>query len=303
MNYAEQIQKLKKEKDVVILAHYYVEGAVQDIADFVGDSYALAKKAAEVEQKNILFCGVRFMGESAKLLNPQKKVYMPDDTADCPMAHMVTVPQVKKIKAENPDVAVVCYVNSTAEIKSVSDVCVTSSNAIRVVKKMKQNKIFFIPDNHLAHFVAESCPEKEFIFHDGFCPTHQLMTKEALLRAKEEHPNALVLAHPECSTEILDNSDYIGSTAEIINYAHDTDCEEFIIATAIGVFHKLQKDNPDKKFYPVMDMQICPNMAKVTIDKVVYALEHMEEIEDVVLEDEVMEFAKNPLEQMLELAK
>ena len=179
----EDIKRLKEEKDVVILAHYYVDGAVQEIADMVGDSYFLAKKATEVTQKNILFCGVSFMGESAKILNPEKKVIMADEYADCPMAHMVDIEKIREVRKEYPDVAVVCYVNSTAEIKAESDVCVTSSNAIRVVEKLPNKHIFFIPDENLARFVAEKLPEKEFIFNEGFCHVHKSIHREELLEA------------------------------------------------------------------------------------------------------------------------
>lgn len=303
MNKIEEIKAWKKEKDVVILAHYYVEGEVQEIADFVGDSYALAKKAAEVSQQNILFCGVRFMGESAKLLNPDKHVYMADLEADCFMARMVTAEQVKKVKAEHPLAAVVCYVNSTAEVKALSDVCVTSSNAIRVVKKMKEKEIFFIPDNHLAHFVAEAVPEKTFIFHNGFCPVHQDITVNDIKEAKEEHPLAPVLAHPECPAEILKKADFIGSTSEIIDFAGKSGEKEFIIATETGVFHQLLKENPDKKFYPAMEKQVCTNMKKVTLDKVHEVLSDLGSQEEIILRDDMMEAAKEPLEKMLALAK
>lgn len=211
----EEIKRLKKEKDVVVLAHYYVDGAVQEIADFVGDSYFLAKKAKEVTQQNILFCGVSFMGESAKILNPDKKVIMPDANADCPMAHMVAVQRIQEVKEQYPDVAVVCYVNSTAEIKSYSDVCVTSSNAVRVVEQLPNKQIFFVPDNNLARFVAKQLPEKEFIFNDGYCHVHKSMAKEDLLKAKENYPNALVLTHPECTEDVVEISDFVGSTSEI----------------------------------------------------------------------------------------
>lgn len=302
MNRNEQISNLKQEKDTVILAHYYVDGAVQEIADFVGDSYALAKKAAEVTQKNILFAGVSFMGESAKLLNPDKHVYMADHTAGCPMADMVTAEQVKKVRAEHPDAAVVCYVNSTAEVKAESDVCVTSSNAVKVVRNMEQKKIYFIPDSHLAHFVAASLPEKEFIFHNGFCPTHQKIEPKSLQKAKEQHPAALVLSHPECSPEILELSDYVGSTAEIIRFAEENDAEEYIVATETGVFYQLQKENPQKKFYPVIPMQVCPDMKKITLEKAVYVLEHLDSQPEILLDERIMEQAKRPLEKMLKLA-
>ena len=299
----EKIKQLKRAKDVVILAHYYVDGGVQELADFVGDSYALAKKAALVSQRNILFAGVSFMGESAKLLNPDKHVYMVDATAGCGMADMITAAQVKAMRAKYPEAAVVCYVNSSAEVKAVSDVCVTSSNAIKVVKGLRQKQIYFIPDQHLAHFVAAAVPEKEFIYHDGYCPIHRLINEDALLKAKAKHPHALVLSHPECAQAILGLSDYVGSTADIISYVRDCRAEEYIVATETGVFHQLKKENPDKDFYPVTDNQICHEMKKVTLFKIQQILENLEQEQEVLLPEDVIEQAKTPLEQMLVLAK
>lgn len=303
MSQVENILRLKEEKDVLILAHYYVDGAVQEVADFVGDSYALAKKAVQATQQNILFAGVTFMGESAKLLNPKKHVYMVDDTAGCKMADMIDAMSIRAKKAEFPEAAVVCYVNSSAEVKAESDVCVTSSNAVRVVSKMEQKQIYFVPDSHLAHFVAQSLPEKEFIYHDGYCPVHQLIDKDSLLRIKEEHPNAPVLTHPECAEDIVKLSDYVGSTAEIIDYARNDAANEYIIATETGVFYQLQKENPDKKFYPVNNCQVCADMKKSSLDKIEKILDNLDEQKEILLSDEVMERAKLPLERMLELAK
>ena len=303
MNLSQEILKQKKEKDVVILAHYYVDGAVQEIADFVGDSYALAKKAAETDAKNILFAGVSFMGESAKLLNPDKHVYMVDTTAGCAMADMIDAKEVKRVRTQYPKAAVVCYVNSSAEVKAESDVCVTSSNAVRVTEKLPQKQIYFIPDSHLAHFVAESMPEKEFIYHDGCCPVHQKIDADSLKKIKEKHKGAKVLSHPECAEDILSLSDYVGSTADIIHYAREDQTKEYIIATETGVFYQLEKENPDKKFYPVTDCQVCPDMKKVTLEKILQILEHLEEQKEIVLEEHIMTQAKLPLEKMLALAE
>lgn len=296
----EKITKLKEEKDVVILAHYYVDGEVQEIADFVGDSYYLAKQATKVKQKNILFCGVTFMGESAKILNPDKKVYMADDTADCPMAHMADVDKIRQVREEYPDVAVLCYVNSTAEIKAESDVCVTSSNALKIVKELPNEHIYFIPDYNLAHYISELVPEKKFIFNDGFCHVHKSIHSEDIEAAKNAHPEALVLAHPECTADTLKLADFIGSTSEIIDYATSSDCKEFIICTEMGVFFELMQKNPDKKFYSVGHRQFCPNMKKVRIEKVIEKLENM--TDEVLLDDEIREKANAPLVRMLELA-
>ncbi len=296
-----RIKALKKENDVVILAHYYVDGAVQEIADYVGDSFYLAKVATKVKESNILFAGVSFMGESAKLLNPSKKVVMVDGSADCPMAHMVTKEKIAEVRASYDDVAVVCYVNSTAEIKSVSDVCVTSSNALTVVRNVKAKNIFFVPDNNLGRYIATQLPEKNFIFNDGFCHVHKSISKEDVEKAKQARPQAEVLTHPECTMDVLEISDFIGSTSEIIDYATASNKKEFIICTEMGVFFELMQKNPDKKFYSVGHRQFCPNMKLVTIDKVLNVLETMEP--EVILPDDIMETAKKPLELMLELAK
>lgn len=297
----EEIKRLAKEKDVAILAHYYVDGEVQALADYVGDSYYLSKVATGIEQQNILFCGVSFMGESAKILNPEKKVIMADELADCPMAHMVDLDKIDEIRKQYEDVAVVCYVNSTAEIKSKSDVCVTSSNAIRVVKALPNKRIFFIPDNNLGRYVASQLPEKEFIFHDGFCHVHKSITAENVKAAKEVRPEALVLAHPECTEDVLELADFIGSTSEIIDYATESSHNVFIICTEMGIFYELTQKNPEKKFYSVGHRQFCPNMKRVTLEKVRDALIRMEP--EIVMDEEMRLKAFEPLNRMLELAK
>ena len=297
----ERIEQLKKEKDIVILAHYYVDGEVQEIADLVGDSYFLAKKATEVSQQNILFCGVSFMGESAKILNPGKRVIIADEFADCPMAHMVDIAKIQQVREQYPDVAVVCYVNSTAEIKAYSDVCVTSSNALRVVQSLPNKHIFFIPDNNLGRYISTLVPEKEFIFNDGFCHVHTSIHRENVEEAKKLHPNAPVLTHPECTADVLEISDFIGSTSEILDYATKSDAKEFIICTEMGIFFELEQKNPDKRFYSVGHRQFCPNMKKITLEKVVRAMEEMEP--EVTMDEELRVKANAPLVKMLELAK
>lgn len=304
---AKRIKELQKEKDVVILAHYYVDGEVQEIADYVGDSFYLSKVATKVPQQNILFAGVTFMGESAKILNPGKTVVMADECADCPMAHMITPERIAEVRAEYDDLAVVCYVNSTAEIKAVSDVCVTSSNAVKVVKNIPQKNIFFVPDNNLGRYVSQMVPDKNFIFHDGFCHVHKSILAEELRAAKEAQPDALVLTHPECTQDVVEMSDFVGSTSEIIDFATESDAKKFIICTEMGVFFELQQKNPEKKFYSVGHRQFCPNMKKVTIDKVEAVLDKLTVdgggVEEIVLSDEVIERAGIPLQRMLELAK
>lgn len=301
MTIAEEIQKLKKEKNAVILAHYYVPDEVQEIADYVGDSFYLSKAATEVSADTLVFCGVSFMGESAKILNPQKTVLMPDAAADCAMAHMVNVEKIEKMRAKYDDLAVVCYINSTAEIKVHADVCVTSSNAVKIVKKLPNKNIFFIPDGNLGRYVAEQVPEKNIMLNDGYCPIHNAMTKEEILKAKKEHPNASFLVHPECTKDILEEADYIGSTAGIIDHATSAKAEEFIIGTEIGVFYELKRKNPDKKFYTISNHQICNDMKLVTLEKVKEVLETG--ANEVNVSEEVRTAAMKPLERMLELGK
>ena len=296
-----EIQKLKKEKDAVILAHYYVDGEVQEIADYVGDSYYLAEIATKVPESTIVFCGVSFMGESAKILNPKKRVVMADGHADCPMAHMVDVDKIREVRKEYPDVSVVCYVNSTAEIKAESDVCVTSSNALKIVKNLPNKNIFFIPDRNLAHYIAGLVPEKNFIYNEGFCIVHEYMEVEEIQEAKAAHPEAEVLSHPECPAKVLELSDFVGSTSEIIAQAGKSDAKEFIICTESGVLYELQKRNPEKKFYFTETTPICRNMKKVTLEKVLHVLKTGEN--EVFVDDKLREESKKPLERMLELAK
>lgn len=300
-NIKEEIRRLKKENDVVILAHYYVDGEVQALADLVGDSYFLAKKATEVTEQNILFCGVSFMGESAKILNPDKRVIMADDTADCPMAHMLDLDRIAEVRREYPDVAVVCYVNSTAEIKAHADVCVTSSNALRVVQALPNRDIFFVPDEHLGRYIAAQLPDKHFIFNDGFCHVHTGIDPEALKTVKEQHPDAPVLTHPECTEEVLALSDFIGSTSEILDFAEQSEAEEFVICTEMGVFYELELQNPGKKFYSVGQHTMCPNMKKITVEKVLESLRTLEP--EVRMEEDLRIRANAPLSRMLELAK
>ena len=297
----DQIKRLKKEKNAVILAHYYVNDEVQDIADYIGDSYYLSKKATEVSEQVIVFCGVSFMGESAKILNPDKLVLMPDNLANCPMAHMADIDYIEKLRKEYDDLAVVCYINSTAELKVHSDVCVTSSNALKIVKALPNKNIFFIPDENLGRYIASLVPEKNFIFNDGFCHVHKSITKENVLKAKKAKPDALVLVHPECTMDVLELADYIGSTSGIIDYATNSDAKEFIICTEMGVLHQLTLKNPDKKFYSVGIRQFCPNMKKITLEKVRDVL--INENNAVAVSDEVREKAGIPLARMLELAK
>ncbi len=296
-----QIEQLKKAKNAVILAHYYAPAEVQEIADYVGDSFYLAKIAKQSEADIIVFCGVQFMGESAKILNPGKKVLMPDPTADCPMAHMVAPDLIEEMRKQYDDLAVVCYINSTAALKCQSDVCVTSSNAVKIVKALPNQNVFFIPDRNLGRFVAAQVPEKNIIINDGCCPIHAAVTAARLQAEKEKHPGALVLTHPECEPEVLALSDHIGSTAEIIAYAKDSAATEFIIVTEDGVDHKLMADNPDKRFYYPDPHPCCTDMKRNTLAAVLSVLE--KEDKEITIEEQTRLRALLPLDKMLELAK
>ncbi len=296
-----KIEELKQEKHAILLAHYYVEDEVQQIADYIGDSYYLSKVAKNTDAERIVFCGVSFMGESAAILNPDKKVLMPDMQADCAMAHMVDLQNIAKVRAQYPDVAVVCYINSTAEIKCHADVCVTSANAVKIVRNLPNKNIFFIPDGNLGRYVAEQVPEKNVILNDGYCPIHAAMTKGQILKAKECHPNAKFLVHPECTYEVLEEADYIGSTSGIIDFVDGDDGEEYIIGTEVGVFYELKKRNPDKKFYAMTDGQICRDMKLITLEKIYEVLAN--DSNAMQVSDELREKALLPLERMLEYAK
>lgn len=302
MNVVEKIKKLKEEKDAVILAHYYVSDEVQAIADYVGDSYYLSKIAVDVKQQVIVFCGVNFMGESAKILNPDKIVLLPDISADCPMAHMASLEKIEEIKKKYDDVAVVCYINSTATLKTYSDVCVTSANAMKIVKSLPNKNIFFIPDENLGRYVASKVPEKNFIFNDGYCHVHKDITKDLVVKAKKQHPEVKVLVHPECTYDVLEVCDYIGSTSGIIEYASNSSDKEFIVATELGVLYELKQRNPNKVFYGVNTCgQTCLDMKKITLEKVYQSLLNMET--QVVMDEKQRMLANKPLERMLELAK
>lgn len=299
MTTIDKIQKLKKERDAVILAHYYVNDEVQAIADYIGDSFYLSKIATTIEAKTILFCGVTFMGESAKILNPEKTVIMPDMMADCPMAHMVDIEKIHKVRRDYKDLAVVCYINSTAELKTYADVCVTSSNAVQIVEALPNRHIYFIPDENLGRYVSSQIPDRHIIFNDGFCHVHKSITVENIKKAKEVHRDAQILVHPECTPDVIELADYVGSTSGIIDFATESDGEEFIIGTEMGVLYELKQKNPDKRFYSVGHRQFCPNMKRITLEKVADALEQMKNV--IELDEETRIQAEKPLQRMLEL--
>lgn len=296
-----KIKRLKEEKNAVIMAHYYVEDEVQEIADFVGDSYYLSHMATKTDSDVIVICGVSFMGESAKILNPDKKVLIPEAEADCPMAHMTAAEKIEQVRKKYEDIAVVCYVNSTAEIKAKSDVCVTSSNALKIVSALPNKNIFFVPDKNLAHFIAGQLPEKNFIFNDGFCYVHDEITRQQVLEEKKRHPEAPVLVHPESRPEVVDIADYVGSTSGIIDFATNSASDEFIILTEAGVLYELKKKNPGKRFFTVGSGQICRGMKKITLESVLNALE--EDTWEVDMESQLIRDAKAPMERMLEMSE
>lgn len=299
------IKKLKAERDAVILAHYYVAPEVQAVADYVGDSFYLAKLAKSLPQQTIVLCGVEFMGESAKLLNPEKTVLLPEPCADCPMAHMVKRETVDAARAEyGDDLAVVCYVNSTVEIKSWSDVCVTSSNAVKIVSELPQHNILFIPDQNLGRYVAEQVPDKNVLLNKGYCPRHHIITPEQIIDSEEAHPDALVLAHPECKADVLAEADYIGSTAGIIKYAEESDANEFIIVTVAGVLYELERrcKGTGKRFFFPATRPTCINMDMITLEKLVRCLEAGEGEVEINVTPEAADQAKLTLDRMLEYA-
>lgn len=300
MTKQEEIKQLKLEKDAVLLAHYYVPAEVQEIADYVGDSFYLSKVASKLTNKVLVFCGVSFMGESGKLLNPDKAVLMPDASADCPMAHMVTKAEIDDVRARYEDLAVVCYINSTAEIKSWSDVCVTSANAVQIVKKLPNQNILFIPDKNLGRYVAEQVPEKNVMLVKGYCPVHEEMKVKEIQELKQLHPLAEVLAHPECNASVLSIADYIGSTTGILKQAAASNAKEFIIATEIGVCYELEKQNPKKTFYFPKTEPVCMDMKKITLDGILHVLRTGEN--GAAVASNIAEPSKATLNRMLELA-
>lgn len=296
---ARELQELKERADAVVLAHYYVDGTVQAMADCVGDSYYLAKVAAQSEKSTIVFCGVRFMGESAKILNPSRRVLLPDGRADCPMAHMAKTEDVRRLRREIPGLAVVCYINSTAALKAESDVCVTSSNALKIASALPNKDILFIPDDNLGHYIAARLPEKRFHYLGGHCPVHAVVLAQDVESEKLARPAAKVLTHPECRGEVRALSDFVGSTAEIISFAEKSDSKEFILCTEPGVLYELSRRCPGKVFYPVTP--VCADMKFITPEEVLACLRG--EGFEVTMSAEEMDAARRPLERMLELAK
>jgi len=295
-----RISELKEKNNAIILAHNYQLPEIQDTADIIGDSLDLAKKAKKTDSENIIFCGVGFMAESAKILNPKKNVIIPDIDAHCPMAAMVNPADLLKVKKQNPDAKIVSYINTTADIKAISDFCCTSANGVKVVKNIPSDKIIFVPDQNLGAYIQRFLPEKEMIIWPGYCSTHHKIRKKDVLEMKKRHPNAEVLAHPECRPEVIDVSDFAYSTNGMVNHAKDSDKDEFIIVTEKELCYRLENENPNKKFYPIRHA-ICPNMKKITIEKVLNSLETLEP--KVTLSDKIMADAKKPLENMMNIGR
>ena len=296
-----EVERLKRDRDAVVLAHYYVPAETQELADYVGDSFYLARLARTLDHQVIVLCGVSFMAESAKMLNPTRTVLLPDPTADCPMAHMVRKSDVDAARERYDDLAVVCYINSTAEVKSWSDVCVTSSNAVKVVRALPQTNILFIPDQHLGHYVSQQVPEKNFVFVDGYCPIHHAMSAAEVTLLKREHPDAVVVAHPECGEAVLQQVDFIGSTKDMIEHVAASDAREFIVLTVEGVRWEMERKTAGtgKCFYFPATTPICADMARVTPDKLLACLR--DNTGEVPMPTNALA-ATTPLERMLELA-
>jgi len=293
----ESILKLKKQREAVIIAHNYQLGEVQDIADFVGDSLDLSLKASQTDAKVIVFCGVHFMAETASLLCPDKIILLPDEHAGCPMAEMITAEDLREKKEDCPEASVVCYVNSTAAVKAESDICCTSSNALKVVKTLPEDKpILFVPDRYLGSYVSAQS-NRQIRLWPGYCPTHQRILARDILKRKEEHPRAKVVVHPECRSEVVALADQVLGTGGMMKYVRESENEAFIIGTEIGIIYRLRKENPSKKFIPVSEQAICPNMKLVSLEKILWSLEEM--TFQIMVSEELRDKAKSAVEKML----
>jgi quinolinate synthase len=293
----QQIRQLLYQHNAVLLAHNYMRDEVQEIADITGDSLALSMEAAKTEAEVIVFCGVHFMAESAAILSPDKRVLLPRPDAGCPMADMVTPEELEALKARHPGVPVVTYVNSSAQVKAHSDICCTSANAIKVVRSLKEDELIFVPDRNLGRWVAKFVPEKRFIFWEGFCPTHERMTVEAVLKKKTEHPDALFVCHPESAPEVSALADHVCSTSGMYDWCRTSPATKFIIGTEAGILYKLRLENPGKEFILASPALICPNMKLTSLEDVLYSLQTMSPV--VTVPEEVRVKAKAALDRML----
>lgn len=297
----ESINKLKKAKNAIILAHCYQPAEIDLVADFVGDSLALSQEAAKTNAQIIVFAGVYFMAQTAKILSPDKKVLLPQMNAGCKMADMITYNQLMEFKAKHPHIPAVCYVNSTAEVKSECDVCCTSSNAVEIVKSIKSDKILFLPDTYLGKWVEKQLGNVEVITYPGFCPTHLQIKPADIENIRKKYPQAAVLAHPECNTEVSEMADYVGSTTGIMNYVKNSKNKEFVIATEQGVTDRLIRDYPDKKFIPVKENIICPTMKMTSLEDILKVLD--KETNEIVVDEKIAQKAAKCIDRMLEVSK
>ena len=293
----EKINKLKKEKNAIILVHCYQNAEIDEVADFVGDSLQLSRLASETDAKIIVFAGVSFMAETAKILSPNKKVLIPKLNAGCKMADMVNLQQMKDFKAKYPNIPVVCYVNSSADVKAETDICCTSANAVHVVKSLNVPKVLFVPDRYLGSYVASQLPDVDVITYHGYCPVHFSISVADIENMKKLHPEAKVLVHPECHHSIVKFADYVGSTTGIMKYAKESKDKEFIIVTEKGVVDRLSRDLKDKKFYLISDKAICESMKMNTLEDILYVLET--EDNEVFVDEEVAEKARQSIEKMI----
>lgn len=296
---ADRIEELKKQRNAIILAHNYQIGEVQDMADYVGDSLGLSQKAAGSGADVIVFCGVSFMAETASILCPDKTVLMPDVRAGCPMANMITAEALRALRRKHPEATVVCYVNTTAEVKAESDICCTSSNAVRIVESIAGSEVISVPDKYLAHYVSTKT-EKKIIPWNGFCPTHVKILPEHILKQKELHPEAEVMVHPECTPSVICLADEVLSTGGMCRYAQESEAREMIVGTEVGILHRLRKENPDKSFYPASDSAVCPNMKLTTLEKVLWSLQDMKH--EIRVRQDIRIKARKAVDKMLETA-
>jgi quinolinate synthase len=295
-----EILRLKKEKDICILAHSYQSQEILEIADYTGDSYGISVEASKAAQNNVLMCGVRFMAETCKVLSPEKHVFLATPDAGCPMADQMNRAMIAKVKEQYPDYAVVCYINTTSELKTICDVCVTSSSAVQICAKLKQKDILFIPDKNLAQYVAKKLPEKNIRYLEGGCPYHAAMSVKDVQKARAAHPNALLLVHPECPPEVAELADYVGSTTGIMAFAEQSDAKEFIIGTETSIVEHLQFSSPDKQFYPLSGALICFEMKKTTLMDVYHCVNGTGGAE-ISLPEDVLTGARRCIDEMIRL--
>jgi quinolinate synthase len=299
MQLLEKIKQLKDKREAIIIAHNYQLGEIQDLADFCGDSLGLSIQAAQTDAKVIVFCGVQFMAETAAILSPEKTILLPDKFAGCPLADMINAEQLRQLKQQNPDALVVCYVNSSAEVKAESDYCCTSANAVEVVSSLPTNRpVIFVPDQHLGRFVAEKTG-RDIILWPGYCHVHVVITEEDIKNAKVKYPDAIVMAHPECTEPVKKLSDQILSTGQMLKFVKASSAKRFIVATEIGMIHALKKQSPKAEFTPASDKAICPNMKKITLDKIIGSLQDLQY--KVTVPEEIRVKAKKAIDRMVEV--